>query len=129
MISNNINNDPNVNDIKETSEKIMSSGSHTSPLHGPVQVTLTLDESGERKSTFQFSVHKAPTKHFKKQIGRIFTQVPEHQVEHMLIIPTFQKSQNDLVCSNPIVNKERDDLLDNVSSPMLLRVNIITCFL
>ena len=111
-----------------------------SMIFGPLEIWVKSSNGSERgkevvansntkKTTravpMQLSIHRSPSRHFTKEIASVFPSLGI-ECDKILIIPTFQKSENELLIVNPIVNEERDRLLDNVliHLPFALYFNI-----
>lgn len=61
---------------------------------------------------FQFSVHKCPKSLFR-EFPFLFPECPAKNLEELLVIPTVQRADQDLVAVSALVDKEKDVLLEN----------------
>jgi hypothetical protein len=65
----------------------------------------------EMENNFEFSAHQC-TKAVRRQLEYIFPEIPPD--ESIYAIPTMQRAKYDLVNIGDEVEKEKDDLLENV---------------
>ncbi|CAG8478206.1 13478_t:CDS:2 [Acaulospora colombiana] len=86
----------------------MSSRSQT--LHAPTRITVK-DPKSLKNFTLEYSIHSG-SRRFNRDLASIFPEIAD-QVNKCLVIPVFLNCENDMVGTGSIIDKERDEKLEN----------------
>ncbi|KAI7822328.1 hypothetical protein BC939DRAFT_503836 [Gamsiella multidivaricata] len=106
-----------------------SNGNHTAYQQPPKKPRSTTCVSAPRMSrsslaTLEYSVHASPRR-MTRDLGTVF---PNKDLSNLLVVPTFQRCQYEMVAWDAEIAKEKDDRLDdiemgNVTQGLLQRGN------
>ena len=68
--------------------------------------------SSNRRFNIQYSIHSIASSRYARDLKSVFPEVKD--LDKCLVISTFQKCVNDLAAFGEVVDKERDEKLENV---------------
>ncbi|CAG8604900.1 9649_t:CDS:2 [Paraglomus occultum] len=67
--------------------------------------------SSNKEFNIQYSIHSIASSRYARDLKSVFPEVKD--LDKCLVVPTFQKCVNDLAAFGEVVDKERDEKLEN----------------